>query len=68
MRIEISNNTINRLELNTMCEVNKPVCPHNPDIECPCPKDCPRHGKCCACVAHHCNMGNLPRCLRDLAQ
>ena len=21
--------------------------------ECPCTYDCPRHGKCCACVAHH---------------
>ena len=20
---------------------------------CPCTYDCPRHGKCCACVAHH---------------
>lgn len=20
---------------------------------CPCTFDCPRHGKCCACVAHH---------------
>ena len=59
-----------------MNENLKPVCPHNPDIECPCPKDCPRHGKCCACVAHHRAMGNLPRCsrwsragggLRDLA-
>ena len=29
-----------------MNETLKPVCPHNPDIECPCPKDCPRHGKC----------------------
>ncbi len=22
-----------------MNETLKPVCPHNPDIECPCPKD-----------------------------
>ena len=21
--------------------------------ECPCTYDCPRHGRCCACVAHH---------------
>ena len=21
--------------------------------DCPCTYDCPRHGKCCACVAHH---------------
>jgi len=28
----------------------KSVCPHNTAIDCPCPKDCPRHGKCCVCV------------------
>ena len=22
-------------------------------VPCPCTYDCPRHGKCCACVAHH---------------
>ena len=44
----------------------KPVCSHNPAIECPCPKDCPRHGKCCACVAHHRDLGNLPICLRNI--
>ena len=21
--------------------------------DCPCTYDCPRHGKCCACMAHH---------------
>lgn len=42
----------------------KPVCQHNPSINCPCPKDCPRHGKCCACVAHHREHGKLPACLR----
>lgn len=26
------------------CDNNRP---------CPCTYDCPRHGKCCACVAHH---------------
>ncbi|MBQ0160435.1 MAG: hypothetical protein MJZ99_06075 [Bacteroidales bacterium] len=45
----------------------KPVCVHSPKIECPCPKECPRHGKCCACVAHHRQLGKLPSCLRDLA-
>lgn len=30
-----------------------PPCPHN-NIDCPCTKEgCPRHGKCCECVAHH---------------
>lgn len=42
------------------------MCPHN-NIECPCPKDCPRHGKCCACVAHHREKGDkLPVCLRGI--
>lgn len=45
----------------------KPVCEHNPKIECPCPKECPRHGKCCECVAHHRQHGKLPNCLRSLA-
>ena len=44
----------------------RPVCQHNPAIDCPCPKDCPRHGKCCQCVAHHREHGNLPICLRGL--
>ena len=36
-------------------------CPHN-TIDCPCIKDCPRHGLCCACVAHHKQKGNeLPQ-------
>ncbi len=36
----------------------------------PCPCDsagCPRHGKCCECVAYHRAQGNLPVCLRDKA-
>ena len=27
------------------------TCDNNRD--CPCTYDCPNHGKCCACVAHH---------------
>lgn len=46
---------------------NKPVCEHNPSIDCPCPKNCPRHGKCCACAAHHREHGKLPACLRKSA-
>ena len=36
-------------------------------IECPCTKEaCPRHGDCCACVAHHKEHGTkLPACLRS---
>ena len=41
-------------------------CPHN-NIDCPCPKDCQRHGHCCACVAHHKAAGTkLPACLRGI--
>ena len=49
-------------------------CPYN-HIDCPCPKEgCPRHGKCCECVAHHkaAAIANpngtpkLPACLRGL--
>lgn len=43
----------------------KAVCEHNPSVNCPCPKDCPRHGKCCLCVAHHREHGKLPACLRE---
>ena len=36
-------------------------------IDCPCTKDCPRHGKCCECVKHHKAAGNkLPACLRGI--
>ena len=35
--------------------------------KCTCTKtECPRHGKCCACVAAHGANGQLPFCLRDL--
>ena len=30
-------------------------------ITCTCTYDCPRHGKCCECVAHHRNDG-VPGC------
>lgn len=42
-------------------------CPHN-NIDCPCTKEgCPRHGKCCECVAHHKEHGKkLPTCLRGI--
>ena len=43
------------------------ACPHN-SIDCPCAKEgCPRHGKCCECVAHHKAHGTkLPACLRGI--
>lgn len=32
-------------------------------MDCPCTYDCPRHGKCCACVAHHRdNNEGVPGC------
>ena len=43
----------------------KPVCEHNPSINCPCPKECPRHSKCCLCVAHHREHSKLPVCMRE---
>lgn len=29
---------------------------------CPCTYDCPRHGKCCECVAYHRQSGEFPAC------
>ena len=46
------------------CEGGRPTGQTN-YFECTCPKECPRHGSCCACVAHHRKMGNLPHCLRE---
>ena len=53
-------------------KVNLMNCPHRPStvgetnyFDCTCPKECPRHGKCCACVAHHRKIGKLPHCLRE---
>ena len=41
-------------------------CQHN-NIDCPFPKDYPRHGHCCACVAHHkAHRTKLPACLRGI--
>ena len=31
--------------------------------DCPCTVDCPRHAKCCECVAHHRDHeGGIPGC------
>ena len=41
--------------------------PGNPLVEknCPCPRECPRHGNCFECLANHRdNMKILPHCLR----
>lgn len=29
---------------------------------CPCTYSCPRHGKCCECVAYHRGSGEVPGC------
>lgn len=36
--------------------------PKNPD--CACPRDCPRHGDCEACIAFHKTRPNPPDCMR----
>ena len=49
-----------------------PEKPANPMIEanCPCTRDCPRHGNCFECVANHRDAvtSTPPACLRDLYQ
>lgn len=30
---------------------------------CPCPKDCKNHGKCCACISHHRNINTMVFCM-----
>jgi hypothetical protein len=32
---------------------------------CPCPKNCPRHGQCSDCMAHHSAKDKLPFCFRS---
>lgn len=35
-------------------------------LPCTCPNTkCPRHGRCCECVAHHRAMGKTPNCYRN---
>ena len=39
-------------------------CTHNADAaSCTCTYACPRHGHCCACIAHHNAKGEVPGCL-----
>jgi hypothetical protein len=41
------------------------ICPHqeNP-VDCTCTyTSCPRHGKCCECIAYHRRSGEFPACL-----
>ncbi len=43
------------------------ACEHNGNIICPCTYSCPRHGKCCECVAYHNRGGELPACFFSAA-
>lgn len=38
------------------------ACEHNNTIKCNCTYPCPRHGKCCECVAYHLRGGEFPAC------
>ena len=38
------------------------ACEFNSSISCSCTKDCPRHAKCCECVANHVSNKNFPAC------
>lgn len=60
-------NTDNLPDIYIKHIVTTKPCPHN-NIDCPCTKEgCPRHGKCCECVAHHKEHGKkLPACLRGI--
>jgi len=42
-------------------------CEHNTTIECPCTYSCGKHGKCCACTAHHVHGGGFPACFFSAA-
>lgn len=44
-----------------------PAAPANPlmEMNCPCTRDCPRHGNCFECLANHRdNMTIAPACIR----
>ena len=38
------------------------ACEHNSSMKCTCTYDCPRRGKCCACLANHVGSGDFPAC------
>ena len=37
-------------------------CSHNKAMNCTCTYSCPKHGKCCDCVAYHLHNGEFPAC------
>ncbi|MCL2663136.1 MAG: DUF6485 family protein [Oscillospiraceae bacterium] len=38
------------------------ACQQNTTMECNCTYSCPRHGKCCDCLAYHTRNGEFPAC------
>jgi len=38
------------------------MCEYNKAIECNCTYSCPKHAKCCECVAQHSKAGEFPAC------
>ena len=38
------------------------TCEHNKAMKCPCTYNCPKHGKCCECLANHVPNGQFPAC------
>ena len=38
------------------------MCEYNDAIECNCTYSCPKHAKCCECVALHRKAGEFPAC------
>ncbi len=38
------------------------MCEYNTEIECSCTYSCPRHAKCCECVAFHRKRSEFPAC------
>ena len=38
------------------------MCEYNDAIECTCTYSCPKHAKCCDCVARHLKSNEFPAC------
>jgi len=38
------------------------ACENNNSMKCNCTYNCPKHGKCCACLANHVGRGEFPAC------
>jgi len=42
-------------------------CESNKSMKCNCTYPCPRHGKCCDCIAYHSRGGEFPACFFSAA-